>query len=246
MATTRRSCTTRTARSRCQAGNPPSKEGARSHETGATRLCALCLCPAHYLGGDRRASSRSSVLPCSACILRKGELSMQQTDDETRSTNNEQQIPSTGQVAKKARLEAVIPTALVGPAQQGREPYPIILPHITIGVSVAPNVPALPAALAVAAVPPAVEHRATLVLTPITNEGKREETGAHEQRPAAAEGAVQEPIASPPPPVPEQKSGYPVIMTPIPTPGDLSHTTQFPSAPVQHQAQQWSRRHQRL
>src|SRR5260370_29273288 len=158
MATARRSCTTRTARSRCQAGNPTSKEGARSHETGATRVCALCLCPAHYLGGDRRASSRSSVLPCSACVLRKGELSMQQTGDETRSTNNEQQIPSTGQVAKKARLEAVIPTALVGPAQQGREPYPIILPHITIRVAVAPYVPALPAGALLAP-----EHHTNLV-----------------------------------------------------------------------------------
>jgi len=171
---------------------------------------------------------------------------MQQTDDETRSTNNEQQIPSTGQVAKKSRLEAVIPTALVGPAQQGREPYPIILPHITIGVSVAPYVPALPAVLAVAPPPCAIEHRATLMLTPITNEGKREETGAHEQRPAAVEGAAQEPISPPPPPVPGQKRGYPVITTPIPTPGDRSHTTPFPSLPVQHQAQQWSPRHQRL
>src|SRR5258708_16899008 len=196
MATTRRSCTTRTARSRCQAGNPTSKEGARSHETGATRLCALCLCPAHYLGGDRRASSRSSVLPCSACVLKKGELSMHQTDDETRSTNNEQQqIPSTGQVAKKARLEAVIPTALVGPAQQGREPYPIILPHITIGVSVAPYVPALPAAA-----PLALEHRATLVLTPVTNEGEREETEAHQHHPEEEERAEAVAQAAFPPP----------------------------------------------
>ena len=73
---------------------------------------------------------------------------MQQTHDETRSTNNEQQqAPSTEQGAHKARLPGeIIPTALVGPAQQGREPCPIILPRIAIGVSVAPNVPALPAA----------------------------------------------------------------------------------------------------
>jgi len=166
---------------------------------------------------------------------------MQQTDDETRSTNNEQQqIPSTGQVAKKARLEAVIPTALVGPAQQGREPYPIILPRIAIGVSVAPHVPALPAAA-----PLALEHRPTLMLTPLTNEEKGEETGAHEHPPTAEE-AAQEPIAPPPPAVPGQECGYPVITTPVPTPGDLHHTTPFPSSPVGHQAQQWSPRHQRL
>ncbi len=167
---------------------------------------------------------------------------MQQTHNETHATNNEQQqAPSTGQVAKKARLEAVLPTALMGPAQQGREPYPIILPHITIGVSVAPHVPALPAVRASAGAPLAIEHRATLVLTPLTNEGQREETGTHEQRLAA-----QEPIAPPPPAAPGHKSGYPVITTPIPTPSDVSHTTPFPSSPVQHQAQQWSPRHRRL
>src|SRR5258708_37960882 len=101
---------------------------------------------------------------------------MQQTHDETRSTNNEQQQAlSTGQDAKKARLETVLPTALVGPAQQGREPCPIILPRIAIGVSVAPPVPALPAGA-----PLAIEHPATLVITPETNEEKGEETGAHE------------------------------------------------------------------
>jgi hypothetical protein len=151
---------------------------------------------------------------------------MQQTHDETRSTNNEQQALSTGPDAKKVRLETVLPTALMGPVQQGREPCPIILPHIAIGVSVTPNIPVLPAEA-----PLALEHRATLVLTPVTNEGEREETGAHEQRPAAAPG---------------QKRGYPVITTPIPTPGDLHHTTPFPSSPVQHQAQQWSPRNPRL
>ncbi len=141
---------------------------------------------------------------------------MQQTHDETRSTNNEQQQAlSTGPDAKKVRLETVLPTALMGPAQQGREPCPIILPHIAIGVSVTPNIPVLPAEA-----PLALEHRATLVLTPVTNEGEREETGAYEQRPAVAPG---------------QKRGYPVITTPIPTPGDLHHTTPFPSSPVQHQ-----------
>ncbi len=173
---------------------------------------------------------------------------MQPMHDETRSTNNERlqyQTPSTGPDAKKARLEAVLPTALVGPAQKGREPCPIVLPHIAIGVSVAPNVPALPAVLAVAAAPLAIEHRATLVLTPVTNEEKGEEAGAHEQHPQE-EGGAQEPIAPPTPTVPEQERGYPVITTPIPTPGDLHHTTPFPSSPVQHQAQQWSPRHQRF
>ena len=100
---------------------------------------------------------------------------MQPTHDDMLSTNNEQQqAPGTGQVATKARL---IPTALMGPAQQGLEPCPIILPHIAIGLSVAPNIPALSA---VAAPPPAAEYQSTLVLTPVTNEGKREETGAHD------------------------------------------------------------------
>src|SRR5258707_7983815 len=93
---------------------------------------------------------------------------------------------STGPAASKARF---IPTALVGPAQQGREPCPIILPRIAIGVSVAPNVPALPAVLAVAPPPRALEQRATLVLTPVTNEEKEQETGAHEQHPEEEEGA---------------------------------------------------------
>jgi hypothetical protein len=171
---------------------------------------------------------------------------MQQTHDETRSTNNEQQQAlSTELVPKKARRETVLPTALVGPAQQGREPCPIILPRIAIRVSVAPNVPTLPAVLAVAAAPLALEHRATLVLTPVTNEEKGQETGAHEQHPEEEQEVVaREPIA--PPPVPGQKSGYPVITTPIPTPGDLHHTTPFPSSPVQRQAQQWSPRNPRL
>ncbi len=168
---------------------------------------------------------------------------MQQTHDETRSTNNEQQQAlSTGPDAKKARLETVLPTALVGPAQQGREPCPIILPRIAIGVSVAPYVPALPAAA-----PLALEHRATLVLTPVTNEEKGEEPGAHEHQSEEEEGAeaVEEPIAPPPKASPEQERGYPVITTPIPTPGDLHHTIPFPSSPAGHQTP-WSPRHQRL
>ncbi len=168
---------------------------------------------------------------------------MQQTHDETRSTNNEQQQAlSIGPVPKKARLETVLPTALVGPAQQGREPCPIILPRIAIGVSVAPNVPALPAGA-----PLAIEHRATLVLTPETNEEKGEETGAHEHQPEEEKGAeaVEEPIAPPPPASPGQEHRYPVITTPIPTPGDLHHTTPFPSTSVGHQTP-WSPRHQRL
>src|SRR5260370_18905473 len=107
---------------------------------------------------------------------------------------------STGPAASQARL---IPTALMGPAPQGRGPCPIILPRIAIGVSVAPIVPALPAALAVAAPPRAREHRPTLGLAPVTNEGQREETGAHEQRPEE-EGAAREPTAPPPPPMPGQ------------------------------------------
>jgi len=46
--------------------------------------------------------------------------------------------------------------------------------------------------------------------------------------------------------VPGQERRYPVITTPIPTPGDLHHTTPFPSSPVQHQRQQWSPRNPRL
>src|SRR5258707_9013694 len=139
---------------------------------------------------------------------------------------------STGPAASNARF---IPTALVGPAQQGREPCPIILPRIAIGVSVAPNVPALPAVLAVAGAPLARVHQPPLVLTPVTNEEKGRETGAHEQHPQE-EGAAQEPIAPPPPPaVSGQERGYPVITSPIPTPGDLNRTPPIPSAPVQLQ-----------
>jgi len=147
---------------------------------------------------------------------------------------------STGPAASKARL---IPTALVGPAQQGQEPSPIILPCIAIGRSVTPHIPAL--FTSVAAPSLALEHRPTLVLTPVTNEEKGQDTGAHEQHPEEEEAAQipAEPIAPPPPTSPGQGHGYPVITTPIPTPGDLHHTTPFPSAPVQ---QQGSPRHQRL
>ncbi len=169
---------------------------------------------------------------------------MHQMHHETHVTKNEVCQPSTGHEASTARLLGeIIPTALVGPAQQGREPCPIILPHIAIGVSVAPYVPPLPAGA-----PLALEHRTTLVLTPLTNEEKGEETGAHEQHPQEEKGAeaVEEPIAPPPKASPGQERRYPVITTPIPTPGDLHHTTPFPSSPVQHQRQQWSSRHQRL
>src|SRR5260370_34608574 len=144
---------------------------------------------------------------------------------------------STGPAASKARL---LPTALAGPAQQGREPCPIILPRIAIGVSVAPHVPALPATRGSVAAPLAIEHRPTLVLAPATNEGKGQDTRVH----AEEADAANEPIAPPPPkasPRPERR--YPVITTPIPTPGDLHHTTPFPSSPVQ---QQWSPRHHKL
>ena len=159
---------------------------------------------------------------------------MQPMHDETYATNNEQQTPGNGPAAKKARPGAVIPTALVGPAQQGHEPCPILLPHITSGASVAPNVPALPAALL-------AEHQATLVLDPMTSEEQGEATGAQEQQPTAKE-EVKEPIAPPPPVVPGQEQGYPVITGPLPAPGNLSHTSPFPSAPVQHQPPQWSPR----
>src|SRR5260370_15656375 len=249
METARKSSITRAARSRCQAGNPPRKEGAPSHETGATWLYALCLRPGHYLGGDYLASYRATGLQCLAWLLRKGGPSMQPTPDERLSTNNEQlqhQTPSTGPGANKARLETVLPTALAGPAQQGREPCPIILPRIAIGVAVAPHVPALPAARASVAAPLALEHRPTLVLTPETNEGKGQETGAHEQRPEEAD-AANEPSAPPPPKAAqEEERRYSVMTTPIPMPGDLHHTTPFPSAPVQHQRQQWSPRVPRL
>src|SRR5258708_28251216 len=120
---------------------------------------------------------------------------MQPMHDETHPTNNEQQQAlSIGPDAKKARLEAVLPTALVGPAQQGREPCPIILPRIAIGVSVAPYVPVLPAG-----VPLAIEHQTTLVLTPLINEEKGEETGAHECQPEEEEGAeAMEELLAPP------------------------------------------------
>ena len=172
---------------------------------------------------------------------------MPQTHHETHVTKNEFCQPSTGQGANKARLPGeIIPTALVGPAQQGREPCPIILPHIAIGMSVAPNVPALFTSVAAASL--ALEHRPTLVLSPVTNEGKGQDTGAHKQHPEEEEAAQApaEPIAPSPKASPGQGSGYPVITTPIPTPSDLHHTTPFPSAPVQHQAHQWSPRHQRL
>ena len=161
-------------------------------------------------------------------------------DDERCSAGGTFPSKSTGPAADKARL---IPTALMGPAQQGREPCPIILPRIAIGVSVAPHVPAL--FTSVAAPSLALEHRPTLVLTPVTNEEKRQDTGAHEPHPEGEEAAQvpAEPIAPPPPPAETgHKSGYPVITTPIPMPGDLSHTTPFPSAPVQ----QGSPRHQKL
>src|SRR5260370_20104992 len=176
MAIVRRCCTTKVGRSCCRVANPTSREGAPSHETGPTGLPAVCLCPADYLGGDRRAAHRATGLPGPACVLRKGEISMHQTHHETHLTKNEFCQPSTGQEESPARLPGeIIPTALVGPAQQGREPFPIILPRIAIGVSVAPKVPALPAAA-----PHAIEQRATLVLTPLTNEENGEETGAHQ------------------------------------------------------------------
>ena len=174
---------------------------------------------------------------------------MPQTHHEPHVTKNEPCQPSTGQEASTARIPGeVIPTALVGPAQQGREPCPIILPHIAIGRAVAPNIPAFSATRTSVAAPLAVECHPTLVLTPVTNEGKGQDTGAHEPHPEKEEGAeaVEELLAPPPKASPGQERRYAVITTPIPTPGDLHHTTPFPSSPVQHQRQQWSPRHQRL
>src|SRR5258708_16056544 len=154
---------------------------------------------------------------------------MQPTPDERLSTSNEPCQPGTGPGADKARL---LPTALAGPAQHGREPSPIILPHIAIGMSVAPNVPALFTSVATASL--ALEHRPTLVLTPVTNDEKGQETVVHEQHPeeGAAAQIPAEPIAPPPPPAPSaQDRGYPVITPPIPTPPDPSHTPPFPSPP---------------
>src|SRR5260370_21687260 len=244
MGIARRCSTTKAVRSCCRVVNPTSREGVLSHETGPTGLCALRLRPAAHLGGDRRAAHRATGLPGPAWVLRKGELPMRQTHHETHVTKNELYHPSTGQEASTTSLpREIIPTALVGPAQQGREPYPIILPHITIGVSVAPNVPALPAVLAVATPPRALDHQPTLVLTPITNHEKGEEIGTHEQHPAQ-EGGVKEPIAPPPRAAPARQSGYPEITTPIATPGDVRHTTRFPFASVGDQTQ-WSPRHDR-
>ena len=175
---------------------------------------------------------------------------MQQIHDEAHVTNKQQSVLSTGPGAHQARLPGeVIPTALFGPAQQWREPVPIILPHIAIGRAVTPNIPVLPPAM-LATVPPlaAAGYQPTVMLAPVTNESERGATGAHEQHPEQEERAETpgEPIAPPPKASPGQERGYPVITTLIPTPGDLSHTTPFPSSSVQHQAQQWSPRRQRL
>ena len=169
---------------------PPDYEDADEQYTARPALHAAAFATRTCCQGSTGGSPRCR-LPRSACVASV-------SPGRRRSVlPNEPCQPSTGQGANKARL---IPTALMGPAQQGREPYPIILPHIAIGVSVAPNIPVLSAVLA----------------------------------------------AAPPPAVSGQEHGYPVMITPIPTPGDLSHTTPFPSSPVQQQAQQWSPRRERL
>src|SRR5260221_14157587 len=118
-------------------------------------------------------------------------------------THDEQQAPGTGSGADRARLPGeIIPTALAGPAQKGREPLPIILPHIAIGRAVTPNIPAPTAARAAAVASPAAAYHPTLALTPVTNEGKGETTGAHEHQPEEEEGAeAGEKLLRPPPPV---------------------------------------------
>src|SRR6266478_4179353 len=191
MGTARRCCTTRAARSCYRAEIPENRpgKGVSSYATDLPLFGAVRTRPGNHLADCARPQPDPTVR--AACLRQQERIeTMQQTHDETRSTNNEQhQTPSTGPDAKKARVEAVLPTALVGPAQQGREPCPIILPRIAIGMSVAPYVPVLPAAA-----PLAIEHRATLVLTPVTNEEQ-------------GEGAAQEPIAPPPPAVPGQERG---------------------------------------
>jgi hypothetical protein len=134
--------------------------------------------------------------------------------------------------------------ALLGQAQKGREPRPIILPRISIGGAVAPNVPVLPTGAVAATPPPAVEHQATLVLAPLTNEGNKEETHARQSEEEKGGKVAKEPIAPPLPPAEQgQEHSYPVITNPIPTPGDRYRTTPFPSSSIEQQAQ-WSPRHQ--
>ena len=64
----------------------------------------------------------------------------------TNSDNHDQLLPSgmgLGRGAGPGENPArVLPTALAGPAQQGREPSPILLPRIAIGRAVAPHIPA--------------------------------------------------------------------------------------------------------
>src|SRR5260370_10941581 len=163
MGIARRCSTTKAARCCCRVANPTSREGVPSHETGPTGLCALRLRPAAHLGGDRRAAHRATGLPGTAWVLRKGEIPMHQTHHETHVTKNEVCQPGTGQEASTARLPGeIIPTALVGPAQQGREPCPIILPRSAIRASAAPDRPAPPALLPAAPPPPPPNHTATL------------------------------------------------------------------------------------
>ncbi len=171
---------------------------------------------------------------------------MQQTHDDRLLANNEQpqqHSPSTGPVAK-AKPGEVVSMALMGPAQKGREPRPIILPRIAIGGAVAPNAPVLPTAAMAATPPPAVEHQATLVLASMTSEGNKEETHECQSEEEKGGEVAKEPIAPPPPPAePGQERSYPVITNPIPTPGDLYRTTPFPSSSIEQQAR-WSPRRQ--
>jgi len=171
---------------------------------------------------------------------------MQQTHDDRLLADNEQpqqHSPSTGPVAK-ARPGEAVPMALMGPAQKGREPRPIILPRISMGGAVDPHAPVLPTAAMAATTPPAVEYQATLMLASMTSEGNKEET--HERQSEEEKGGevAKEPIAPPPPPAePGQEHSYPVITNPIPTPDDLYRTTPFPSSSIVPAAR-WSPRRQ--
>src|SRR5258708_37612271 len=109
----RRCSTTKAGRSCCRATNPTSREGAPSHETGPTRLPAVCLRPADYLGCDRRAAHRATGLPGTAWVVRQGDSPLHQTHHEPHVTKNEVFQPSTGQEASTPRVPgAIIPTAL--------------------------------------------------------------------------------------------------------------------------------------
>src|SRR5258708_33863247 len=121
MGTARRFCTTKTVRSCCRTESPENRprKGVSSYATHPPLFGAVRTRPGDHLADFARPQPDPTVR---AAFLRQQERTetMQQTHDETCSTNNEQQQAlSTGPVPKKARLETVLPPALVGPAKQG-------------------------------------------------------------------------------------------------------------------------------